>query len=142
MTSVTRPSDPARRSILIACAHPDICFAFTYFLTAKGYDVECVSDGKVCLERIQHRAFSAVILNHWLPILDCPILITQLRAIEPTLPIIFSTVVGASPIGNHQENVAVLQLPFHQDELYESLQLATFLVTSFGSNGTAPRPKT
>jgi DNA-binding NtrC family response regulator len=142
MTFVTRSSDsPPPQSVLIACADPDICLSFMHCLTAKGNDVESVSDGKACLERIQQRGFSAVIVNHRLPILDCPLLITEIRKIQPTLPIIFSTVVGALPIRDQQSTVAVLQLPCLRDELYESLQQAICLTTTFGSDRRAPTSK-
>jgi CheY-like chemotaxis protein len=142
MTVATRSSDSSPlQSVLIACADPDLCLYFTNTLTSKGYDVECVSDGKTCFERIQKNPFSAVILNHRLPILDCPLLITEIRTIQPTLPIIFSTVVGALPIAHRQSTVAVLRLPCLRDELYESLQQAIFLTTTFGSNRTAPKSK-
>ena len=125
MTFVTRSSDALTPpSILIACADPDLCFFFNHCLTAKGYKVETVPDGKTCFERIQQHAFSAVLLNHRLPNLDIPFLVTAIRTIQPTLPVIVTTVMGPSPVLLQRGAFDVLSLPCLRDELYDTLQRA------------------
>jgi CheY-like chemotaxis protein len=123
MTFVSRTSHPPP-SVLIACAHPDICFFFNDCLTTKGYEVETVQDGKTCFERIQQHAFSAVLLNYRLPDLDELFLLTAIRTIQPTLPVIITTAAGPSPVALQRGAFAVLPLPCGLEELYDTVQRA------------------
>ena len=73
MTFVTRSSEASTPpSVLAVNGNPDICEGFTQLLTLKGYEVESISYGETCFERIQHHAFSAVILHDRLPDQDGP----------------------------------------------------------------------
>ena len=123
MTFDPRTSNPPP-SVLIVNGSPDICSGFADCLTAKGYKAESVLDGASCVERIQRHAFSALILHDRLPDQDGLYLLSAIRTIHPTLPVIITTVAGRSPVASQQGAYAVLVLPYERDDLYDTLQRA------------------
>lgn len=125
MPIFTRLSNaPSRPSVLIVNGNPDICSGFTNRLTAKGYDAESVLDGKTCFERIQHKAFSVLLLHDRLPDQDGLSLLTAIRFLQPTLPVIITTAAGPSPVALQRGAFAVLLLPYLADELDDLVQRA------------------
>jgi CheY-like chemotaxis protein len=54
---------PSRPSVLIVNPSEDICLGLAARLTARGYHVETVQDGRMCLDRMEHRHFGAVLVN-------------------------------------------------------------------------------
>lgn len=125
MLHFTPPSNAlSHPSVLIVNSDPDMCWGLTDGLTANGYHVESVQDGKSCLERIQQRVFKAVLLSEYLPDQDGLSLLETIRATHATLPVIFLTVSGPSPSALQQGAFAVLILPYERGELLHILQKA------------------
>ena len=125
MTFVTRSSEALTPpSVLAVNGNPDICEGFAQLLTPKGYEVESVFCGKTCLERIQSRAFSALILHDRLPDQDGLDLLTAIRTIQPRLPVIVTATREPSPDARQQGVFAVLLLPYRREELCDILQRA------------------
>jgi hypothetical protein len=54
---------PSQHSVLIVNPSEDICLGLTDRLTARGYHVESAHDGRMCLDRIRQRVFSAVLVS-------------------------------------------------------------------------------
>jgi two-component system response regulator HydG len=121
MTFVPRTSNPPP-SVLVVNGSPDICSVFADCLATKGYETESVLYGASCVERLQRHAFSAVILHDRLPDQDGLSLLTAIRTIHATLPVIVTTVAGPSPGALQQGAYAVFVLPYRCDELYDTLQ--------------------
>lgn len=129
MTIVTRSSEvPTPPAILTVNGNPDIRESFAQLLTSNGYEVETVSYGETGLERIQHRAFNAVILHDRLPDQDGLILLTTIRSIQPRLPVIVTTAAEAYPVID--DAFAVLVLPYRREELLDILQRAILATTT------------
>jgi DNA-binding NtrC family response regulator len=110
--------------VLIVNPDPDMRLSLTDGLTANGYHVESVQDGKTCLQRIQERVFNAVLLSEHLPDQDGLSLLEAIHTSQATLPVILLTVSGPSPSALQRGACAVLLLPYQRGELLHILQKA------------------
>ena len=93
-------------------------------LTELGYAVREAADGPTALKLIRDKAPSLVILDYVMPGMDGSEVAREIAALDPELPIIFSTGHAAlralrSAAG---EDVKVLEKPFTLDELDELLR--------------------
>jgi DNA-binding NtrC family response regulator len=132
------PSDPP--SILIADDQPDVLNALRLLLKGEGYRIELVSSPAAILDAIETRDFEAVLmdLNYARDTtsgqegLD---LLTQIRAHDPTLPIVVMTAWGSVDVAVEAmrrgardfvqkpwENARVLAVLRTQVELAQSLR--------------------
>ena len=88
-------------------------------LTALGYAVREAPDGRRALEIVREDALSLVILDYVMPGMDGAEVAREIGALEPDLPIVFSTGHAAlralrSAAGY---DIPVLEKPFTLDEL-------------------------
>jgi DNA-binding NtrC family response regulator len=117
-----RLSSDAQPSALIVHLDPDVCLSLTHRLTAKGYEVESVPDGKTCLERMRHQGVDAMLLSEHLSDHHGLSLLNPIRVMDPTLPVIFVTGAGPSPMALQRGAFAVIALPCEREEPYSLLQ--------------------
>lgn len=93
-------------------------------LTELGYAVREAADGHQALEQIRDERVDLVILDYVMPGMDGAEVAREIAAIDPDLPVIFST--GHSALRALRsaagDDVAVLQKPFTLDELDELLR--------------------
>jgi two-component system nitrogen regulation response regulator NtrX len=66
-------------SILIVDDEPGVRIALGGVLRDEGYDVEAVSSGEDCLERVTRAAFDLIVLDVWLPGMDGLATLARLR---------------------------------------------------------------
>jgi two-component system, NtrC family, nitrogen regulation response regulator NtrX len=66
-------------SILIVDDEPGVRTALSGVLRDEGYDVEAVSTGEDCLERVTRAAFDLIVLDVWLPGMDGLATLARLR---------------------------------------------------------------
>ena len=59
-----------RQRVLVVDDEPGIRGSLCGVLEDEGYEVEAVSDGESCLQRLTERSFDAVLLDVWLPGID------------------------------------------------------------------------
>src|SRR5690349_14880798 len=59
-----------RQRVLVVDDEPGIRGSLCGVLEDEGYEVEAVSDGESCLQRLGERPFDAVLLDVWLPGID------------------------------------------------------------------------
>jgi DNA-binding NtrC family response regulator len=92
------PDTPSQRSVLIVNPSEDICLGLTDRLTARGYHAESVQDGRMCLERIRPRVFSAVLVSAELPDQDGLSLLDTIRTIHPGhLSVVRRSIIHCTP---------------------------------------------
>ena len=88
-------------------------------LAALGYAVREAADGRSALEAVREEALTLVILDYVMPGMDGAEVARQIGALDPELPIIFST--GHAALRALRaaagEDVSVLEKPFTLDEL-------------------------
>ncbi|MBD3271859.1 MAG: response regulator [Elusimicrobia bacterium] len=60
----------SKKRILVADDETEICSLIEHALTAEGYVVDCVYDGKSALEKLKKETFDAVILDVMMPHVD------------------------------------------------------------------------
>ena len=88
-------------------------------LAALGYAVREAADGRSALEAVREEALTLVILDYVMPGMDGAEVARQIGALDPDLPIIFST--GHAALRALRaaagEDVSVLEKPFTLDEL-------------------------
>ena len=93
-------------------------------LTELGYAVRQAPDGPTAIELVREKAPSLIILDYMMPGMDGTEVAREIAAIDPELPIIFST--GHSALralrGAAGEDVRILEKPFTLDELDELLR--------------------
>ena len=93
-------------------------------LTELGYAVSEAGDGAKALELVRDDRVDLVILDYVMPGMDGAEVARELSAIDPDLPVIFST--GHSALRALRtaagDDVAVLHKPFTLDELDELLR--------------------
>ena len=93
-------------------------------LVELGYSVREAADGPTALELIREKAPNLVILDYVMPGMDGSEVAREIAAIDPELPIIFST--GHAALRALRtaagEDVKVLEKPFTLDELDELLR--------------------
>ena len=88
-------------------------------LAALGYAVREAADGVSALEAVREEALTLVILDYVMPGMDGAKVAREIGAIDPDLPIIFST--GHAALRALRaaagDDVSVLEKPFTLDEL-------------------------
>ncbi|WP_129793290.1 response regulator [Sphingosinicella sp. CPCC 101087] len=93
-------------------------------LAELGYTVREAADGPTALELVRERAPSLIILDYVMPGMDGSEVAREVAAIDPELPIIFST--GHAALRALRaaagDEVRVLEKPFTLDELDELLR--------------------
>ena len=93
-------------------------------LVELGYTVREAADGFSALEQVRERAPGLIILDYVMPGMDGAEVAREVAAIDPDLPIIFST--GHAALRALRaaagEDVRVLEKPFTLDELDELLR--------------------
>ena len=75
-------------SILIVDDDPDIAFTLQELLEHDGYNVEFVGTGTGALSKTKDRHYNAVILDLGLPDMDGMDVLTRLRSMNESLPIV------------------------------------------------------
>ena len=88
-------------------------------LTALGYAVREAPDGRRALEIVREEALSLVILDYVMPGMDGAEVAREIGALDPDLPIVFST--GHAALRTLRAaagyDIPVLEKPFTLDEL-------------------------
>ena len=88
-------------------------------LAALGYAVREAADGRSALEAVREEALTLVILDYVMPGMDGAEVARRIGALDPDLPIIFST--GHAALRALRaaagDDVSVLEKPFTLDEL-------------------------
>ena len=88
-------------------------------LAALGYAVREAPDGPSALEAVEQEALTLVILDYMMPGMDGAEVAREIAAIDPELPIVFST--GHAALRALRaaagEDVQILEKPFTLDEL-------------------------
>jgi two-component system nitrogen regulation response regulator NtrX len=92
-------------SILIVDDEPGVRNALSGVLRDEGYDVEAVSSGEDCLERVTRAAFDLVVLDVWLPGMDGLATLARLRERQ-----IDAQIVLISGHGNIESAVRAIKL--------------------------------
>lgn len=96
-------------------------------LTAEGYDVETVSNGRAALERLDEKSFKLLITDLKMPGMSGLEVLQSLRACQPELPVVLIT--GYAAIDNAVEAMKngatdYLSKPFANDELISKVKNA------------------
>jgi CheY-like chemotaxis protein len=127
-------SYPDKPVILIVDDEQQVRAAIRRALVELGYQVGEAEEGESALAMIREERPALVILDYVMPGMDGAEVAREIAAIDPDLPVIFSTAHGALRTLRNAagENVPVLEKPFTLIELDELI--ATRL-------GTAPRLK-
>ena len=88
-------------------------------LVELGYTVREAADGLAALDKVRERAPSLIILDYVMPAMDGAEVAREVAAIDPELPIIFST--GHAALRALRaaagEDAKILEKPFTLDEL-------------------------
>jgi CheY-like chemotaxis protein len=110
--------------ILVVDDEPTVRATIVQALEQLGYAVREAADGSAALEQVRDKAPSLVILDYVMPGMDGAEVAREIAAIDPELPIVFST--GHSALRALRtaagEEVNVLEKPFTLDELDELLR--------------------
>jgi CheY-like chemotaxis protein len=105
--------------ILVVDDEPTVRATISAALTELGYTVRTAADGETALELVRESAPSLIILDYMMPGMDGAEVAREVAAIDPELPIIFST--GHAALRTLRaaagEDVRVLEKPFTLDEL-------------------------
>ena len=105
--------------ILVVDDDPSVRATISAALTELGYMVRVAADGETALELVRERAPSLIILDYMMPGMDGAEVAREVAAIDPELPIIFST--GHAALRTLRaaagEDVKILEKPFTLDEL-------------------------
>ena len=96
-------------------------------LTAEGYDVETVSNGRAALERLDEKSFKLLVTDLKMPGMSGLEVLQSLRACQPELPVVLIT--GYAAIDNAVEAMKngatdYLSKPFANDELISKVKNA------------------
>jgi len=96
-------------------------------LTAEGYDVETVSNGRAALERLEEQSFKLLVTDLKMPGMSGLDVLQSLRACQPELPVVLIT--GYAAIDNAVEAMKngatdYLSKPFANDELISKVKNA------------------
>ena len=105
--------------ILVVDDDSSVRATISHALGALGYAVREAPDGPTAVEIVREESLSLVILDYMMPGMDGAEVAREIGAIDPELPILFSTGHAAlralrSAAG---EDVQVLEKPFTLDEL-------------------------
>jgi two-component system response regulator (stage 0 sporulation protein F) len=110
--------------ILVVDDDPQVRATIGRALIELGYPVREAADGLSALAILREELPSLVILDYVMPGMDGAEVAREIAAIDPDLPVIFST--GHSALRALRtaagEDVAILQKPFTLDELDELLR--------------------
>ena len=110
--------------ILVVDDDPTVRATICHALVELGYAVREAADGYAALEQVRERAPSLIILDYVMPGMDGAEVAREVAAIDPDLPIVFST--GHAALRALRaaagEDVRVLEKPFTLDELDELLR--------------------
>lgn len=105
--------------ILVVDDEPAVRATIARALVALGYAVREAADGRSALAVVREEALTLVILDFVMPGMDGAEVAREIAALEPDLPIVFST--GHSALRALRaaagEDVEVLEKPFTLDEL-------------------------
>jgi DNA-binding NtrC family response regulator len=96
-------------------------------LTAEGYDVETVSNGRAALERLEQQRFKLLVTDLKMPGMSGLEVLQSLRACQPELPVVLIT--GYAAIDNAVEAMKngatdYLSKPFSNDEIVSKVKNA------------------
>ncbi len=122
---------------------PDIVELITHYLTADGFEVEAVAEGRRALDRLRSARFDAVVLDLQLPGMDGLRVCTEVRA-DPklrALPVIMLTARG-----DEADRIVGLEVgaddyvvkPFSPKELVARLRAVMRRMERAGEDGEAP----
>ena len=110
--------------ILVVDDDPTVRGTICHALVELGYTVREAADGFAALEQVRERAPSLIILDYVMPGMDGAEVAREVAAIDPDLPIIFST--GHAALRALRvaagEDVKILEKPFTLAELDELLR--------------------
>lgn len=88
-------SPSARRTLLVVDDDPDICAVLQDRLLSEGFYVLTATDGRAALKAGEATTVDGVLLDIALPDMDGFAVLRQLRATQPTVPVIMMTAVEA-----------------------------------------------
>jgi CheY-like chemotaxis protein len=110
--------------ILVVDDDPTVRATISSALAELGYTVREAADGPSALAQVRERAPGLIILDYVMPGMDGAEVARQVAAIDPELPIIFSTGHAALRAlrASAGPDVKVLEKPFTLDELDELLR--------------------
>jgi CheY-like chemotaxis protein len=114
-------------SILIIDDEPGIVSALAYLLSRDGYHVDTAGNGRLALEKLQHRAYDLILCDLRMPELDGPGLYREIEAHLPHLVrrIIFLTGDTLSPEAREfleRAGISRLNKPFRAAEVRRAVQ--------------------
>jgi DNA-binding NtrC family response regulator len=81
----------AKLSVLVVDDDPDILEYLQDFLQAEGFEVSCISDPSLAVERIRDEVFHLVVLDLMMPKLSGLDLLQQIRAVDDDIAVIILT---------------------------------------------------
>ena len=114
------------RHILVVDDHRGVREALRFVLEAAGYRVTIAADGQQALARIAAERPDAVLTDLQMPVLSGTELHARLRALDPTLPVVFMskdhTVAGHAAAHRADDYLAK---PFEPDALFALLARLT-----------------
>lgn len=121
--ATTEQEHPTR--VLVVDDEPELAELVATALRIAGCRATLASDGATALDRMRRQPFEAVILDYMLPDADGDQVLRRMRAIDPSIPILFLTARGEV-----RDRVAGLQAgaddyltkPFNLEELVARLQ--------------------
>jgi PAS domain S-box-containing protein len=117
------------KTILIIDDEPGIVSALAYLLSRDGYHVDTAGNGRLALEKLQHRAYDLILCDLRMPELDGPGLYREIEAHLPHLVrrIIFLTGDTLSPEAREfleRAGISRLNKPFRAAEVRRAVQQA------------------
>jgi DNA-binding NtrC family response regulator len=81
----------AKLSVLVVDDDPDILEYLQDFLQAEGFEVSCISDPSLAVERIRDEVYHLVVLDLMMPKLSGLDLLQQIRAVDDDIAVIILT---------------------------------------------------
>ena len=105
--------------ILVVDDDPSVRATIACALTELGYTVRTAADGETAIELVREKPPGLIILDYLMPGMDGAEVAREIAAIDPELPIVFST--GHAALRTLRaaagEDVRILEKPFTLDEL-------------------------
>ncbi len=125
---MTISSPTSSTTILLVDDEPDIALSLTDLLESEGHQIEVAATGKAALERMNHHAYDAVLLDIRLPDMDGLLVLENMTELYPGLPIIILTGFTAldSVTGPLEQlgAFAYLHKPINQSEIKKTIRQA------------------
>src|SRR5689334_8160595 len=91
----SRPGDPPQHelaaNVLVVVDFPPLCRLINQYLLDDGYTVEVADNGRDGLARFQRNPFDLVITDNLMPEMTGPQMATEIKGIDPYMPIILLT---------------------------------------------------